>query len=514
MGESLLVQKKINILIENTRIPVDTFNGLVHVEWDPNASVTSLGQLPFFIEFLKLGGLFDSWVEDCPLEFTSPNAPSKRDILGTLLLSILSGHKRYAHVTSIRSDNVNPKLLGMNKVVSEDSLRRSLLKMDEEAGIAWLQEHLNKCYAPLLSEPWILDMDVTVKVLYGKQEGAVRGYNPTKPGRPSHAYHTYSIGNLRLVLDGEVQPGNQTAASYSAPGLWELLDSLPRKKWPKFMRADNAYGTNEIMSEAERRLLPYLFKLKVTKNVKRLIKTIQSNSAWTQAAYGFEGQEAMLQLTGWGEKRRVIILRQQIAADDSYLTEATNDTQLQQLEFDFGDSKDNKAVAYKYSVLVTSLTDDIIALTQHYRDRADSENIFDELKNQWGWGGFATQDLKRCRFLSRTVALIYNWWNIFVRLAKPDKHLEAITSRPLLLHAIGKETSHAGQTSIRITSAHGAASSIQQMLGRIVAFFNELKNSAEQLTTAQCWSRMLSKAVEKFLGGRQLFEPKHLEAPA
>jgi 2-oxoglutarate dehydrogenase complex dehydrogenase (E1) component-like enzyme len=92
--------------------------------------------------------------------------------------------------------------------------------------------------------------------------------------------------------------------------------------------------------------------------------------------------------------------------------------------------------------------------------------------------------------------------------------MEAITSRPLLLHAIGKETTHSGQTAIRITSTHGATSSIQQMLGRIVAFFNELKNSAEQLTTAQCWSRILSKAVEKFLGGRRLFEPKYLEAPA
>ena len=105
VGESSLAKNKTTMFIENTRIPVDTFDGLVHVEWDPNASVTSLGQLPFFIEFLKLGGLFDSWVEDCPLEFSSHNASSKRDILGTLLLSILSGHKRYAHVTSIRSDH-------------------------------------------------------------------------------------------------------------------------------------------------------------------------------------------------------------------------------------------------------------------------------------------------------------------------------------------------------------------------------------------------------------------------
>ena len=35
--------------------------------------------------------------------------------------------------------------------------------------------------------------------------------------------------------------------------------------------------------------------------------------------------------------------------------------------------------------------------------------------------------------MARMVALVYNWWNIFVRLAGPDKHLEAITTRPLLL---------------------------------------------------------------------------------
>ena len=44
---------------------------------------------------------------------------------------------------------------------------------------------------PLLDAPWILDIDTTVKPLYGKQEGAVVSYNPRKPGRPSHSYHTY-----------------------------------------------------------------------------------------------------------------------------------------------------------------------------------------------------------------------------------------------------------------------------------------------------------------------------------
>jgi hypothetical protein len=63
----------------------------------------------------------------------------------------------------------------------------------------------------------------------------------------------------------------------------------------------------------------------------------------------------------------------------------------------------------------------------------DIENVFDELKNQWGWGGFTTQDLHRCRLLAGTVVLVYNWWSLFTRLADPEHHREALTSRPLLL---------------------------------------------------------------------------------
>ena len=73
----------------------DSFAGRAHVEWDAAAPVTPFGQPPFFIDDLKQGGLFDRWVADCPLSFTSPNAPGKRDLLGTVLLSVLSGHRRY-----------------------------------------------------------------------------------------------------------------------------------------------------------------------------------------------------------------------------------------------------------------------------------------------------------------------------------------------------------------------------------------------------------------------------------
>ena len=69
-----------------------------------------------------------------PAVYSSPNAPAKRDVLGTAVLSILAGHWRYAHITALRGDTVNPPLLGMTRVVSEDAVRRGLDKIEVEAG--------------------------------------------------------------------------------------------------------------------------------------------------------------------------------------------------------------------------------------------------------------------------------------------------------------------------------------------------------------------------------------------
>ena len=102
-------------------VALDTFGGRIHVEWDPDAAATPLGQLPFFIEFLKVSGLFNAWVDDCPLTYESNNAPDKRAVLATFLLSILAGHQRYAHITAIRQDGIQPELLGVKQLVSEDA---------------------------------------------------------------------------------------------------------------------------------------------------------------------------------------------------------------------------------------------------------------------------------------------------------------------------------------------------------------------------------------------------------
>ena len=488
-------------------IGIDSFTGPVRIEWDHEAAMTPLGQLPFFVDFLKTAGLFDALIADCPLAYTSPNAPGARELFGTAILSILSGHKRYAHIAALRGDMVLPELLGMKKVVSEDAVRRGFKAVGEDQGAAWLQKHLDYCSAPLLAEPWILDMDTTVKPLYGHQEGAVVGYNPAKPGRPSHTYHTFAMAATRLVLDVDVLAGNENASSYSAPALWALLDRTPRDQWPALLRGDAGFGNELIMREAESRNLPYLFKLRLTKNVRRMIALLPGQEAWTDAGQGWQARESEVRLMGWSRQRRAIVLRRPVKGAPA--APVQKDVR-GQLKLDFPEISAASDI-YEYAVLVTSLVEDLAGFGQLYRDRGDNENIFDELKNQWGWGGFTTHDLARCRLSARLVALVYNWWNIFVRLAEPDWHREAITSRPLLLHAIAARVKHARQTTITITSLHAKAAPAARALRAVAEFLRDLVESAEQLTSLQRWRAILARAYQAFLKGRQLLLPPRLE---
>ena len=482
---------------------IDTYAGPVRVEWDTEATVTPLGHLIFFIEYLKSGGRFDALVANCPLIYASHNSPEVRDVIGTAVLGILAGHWRYAHLTSLRCDPVSAKLLGMQRVKSEDSVRRGMKKIGKTEGEEWLCGHLRDTVYPLLSQPWALDCDTTVKPLYGHQEGAVLGYNPHKPGRPSHAYHSFQISSARLILDVMVKPGNETSSKHSEPHIWELLDRLPRNYWPTFVRGDKDWGNERNMMRCEQEGLPYLFKMRLTKGVRSTAEKLVRGGGWVDAGKGWEGQETTLRLQGWSRSRRVILLRRLVPNTPEKLVSVADD-------LFWSDSKTQKMQEWEFAALVTSLDLEILSLAQLQRDRGDSENPFDELKNQWGWSGFTTSDINRCQIMARLIALIYNWWTLYARLADPEFHHEALTTRALLLNAVARQTRHAGQTHLTITSAHGRREQAQQALEKIAGFFAWLKQTAEHLTKPERWALILSHALQKFLRGRKLQPPPDL----
>jgi hypothetical protein len=97
------------------------------------------------------------------------------------------------------------------------------------------------------------------------------------------------------------------------------------------------------------------------------------------------------------------------------------------------------------------------------------------------------------------VALIYNWWTWYVRLAKPKKRLEAITSRPKLFSAVGRMTRHSGQTKILLTITHEAASQIKRLVSNVRQGIEHVRSIAPQLPGPQRWFTMVRYIVDQIL---------------
>lgn len=500
---------------EASTLRVATPGGRFQVRWDEGGSATALGQLAFFAEFLEVSGLFSRWVEGCPMAYTSPNAPAVVDVLGTWLLSILDGQRRYAHVAGLRGDEVAPRILGMNKLVSDESLRRALAHLapsqprrcgEEERAAraaqlakssAWMDTALAESTREALRTPWVLDTDTTIKLLYGHQAGAEVSYNPRKPGRPSQVLHTYWIGDIRLVLDVEVQGGKSHAAKHGLPRLRRLIERLAPEERPALVRGDTAFGNEGVMTEMEEIGQRYLFKLRQSAGVKRLIERQWSRGDWREVGQGWDAVEAELKLAGWSRARRVVVMRRRVNA--SLAAETRGGGQQQTLHFA---DRTEALKLWEYAVLVTNTHYPCEAIGQLYRDRADCENGFDELKNQWGWGGYTTRDLERCNLSARAVALIYNWWSWYVRLAHPKARLEAITSRPLLLCGVARLTQHAGQSRLLLTLSHAAGDHIKSMIANIRTGLDHVRATAPQLPKSGRWIALVRYIVDKIIAAK------------
>ena len=317
------------------------------------------------------------------------------------------------------------------------------------------------------------------------------------------------MANLRISLGVEVRPGNEHAAAHGLNGLWHTLRALPRSRWPTFARGDCAYGNEKLMGEFETEGLPYLFKLRHTPKVKTLVQdALRHGARWVEAGEGWQAMEAQLQLSGWSRSRRVVLVRESPALAP---VGAQARRRRDHLDLPLADGQvwPRSAAPWsgKIAVLVTSLDAlawPTLAMPRLYRERGDAENCFDELKNQWGWNGYLTRKLSPCRLMANLIALIYNWWNLYVRFYDAEHHREAITSRPALMQGVARQVQSGGQRTVKISILHEKGEAIVRAVSLISKQLHEFMRIAERWTIAQRWAFLLTRLLRCWLGGKWL----------
>ena len=86
MGERKLKLKEVVVAVKRATdeladysapMSVATADGTFQVKWDTKSNATAMRQLAFVAEFFDAAGVFERWVKQCPLLYTSPNAPRR-----------------------------------------------------------------------------------------------------------------------------------------------------------------------------------------------------------------------------------------------------------------------------------------------------------------------------------------------------------------------------------------------------------------------------------------------------
>ena len=163
----------------------------------------------------------------------------------SLLYPMMLGIGRIETSHLLQHNGVFQYLTGLPTYPSPTTLRRFLLRMAPEALLKLRRLH-DTLLAIMAQRPTpprsvIFDLDSTVLTLYGKQEQAQVGYNPTKHGRASYHPLLCFNGATKDYWHGELRPGN----AYTSSGTLELLEAsftkLPKSVKVVKIRADKGF---------------------------------------------------------------------------------------------------------------------------------------------------------------------------------------------------------------------------------------------------------------------------------
>jgi hypothetical protein len=143
-------------------------------------------------------------------------------------------------------------------------------------------------------------------------------------------------------------------------------------------------------------------------------------------------------------------------------------------------------------------------LARLYRERAGAENIHDELKNQWGWGGFTNKLLAPMRIMANMVALIYDRWMLYGRMFEGEHHREAVTSRSSLLEGVAMMTKSGGRRTLKVSLQHEKIGQIEKLILNISRTLQRFSAITKGWEHEQRWACLLTHIFRRWLGRKWL----------
>lgn len=343
------------------------------------------------------------------------------------IVSIWCGACRFAHAETVRFDSTLTRLFDWPKAAGYQAIMRLFKRFDMARNEA-VQESVYRWFFDQVGtlRRITLDMDSTVLTRHGEQEGAMRGYNPGRRGRPSHHPLLAFVAEARMVANFWLRPGN----AYTTNNVLAFIESTLRHLGDKtvgLFRADSGFFDEAILNLLEGRKIDYIISAKLTQ---RLQAAIVRDARWWALETGLELAEITYQAQGWTAPRRIVVVRQSVkrkAAPGKTLSLFADDPDLS---------------GWRYGAMVTSLSLPDVDVWRSYRGRADCENRIKELKADFGLDSFVLNNFWATEAALGFAMLAYNLISLFRQAVLRTKVQSTLATLHGQVLAIGASWHH------------------------------------------------------------------------
>lgn len=364
--------------------------------------VSGWGGVAVLMRFLDRLGVREFLEQALPDGRTSPNQVGVVDLTMQLFATILTGGSRFSHAGRIAGDPVMKALLGATRLGDPMTLTRYFGGLRQSQS-----EHLHEVLQQLIMQQLlshrsddVLDLDSTVFTRCGEQEGAERGYNPSRRGRRSHHPLLGMLAESKCIVHSWLRRGDASTFRGVNEFFSELVSRLPEGFSIRAVRADAGFCSTEFLETLESHNTRYAIAMKISKPVRRWCASL---SRWTEIEQGLAISEGMYHPHYWKAPRRVIVIRKQVRHE------------VHDVLFEITD--------WDYHAIVTTVSSEPIEGWRFYNGRGDCENRIKELKYDFNADGFCLQSFWGTEAVFRLNCFLFNLVSEFKRVVLRDTTL-------------------------------------------------------------------------------------------
>jgi hypothetical protein len=374
-------------------------------------AVTPYGGVAVLAEYLKKIGYAEQVREAMPIETKSPNAIPPVDIYTGFWLSVLAGGRRFAHASLLRRDRGLHALLGINRFPTDDTVRNFFKKFTQRLvyefySVMWRWQIAR---VPQRADGYSLDLASTVFERYGRQQGALKGHNPRKHGRPSHHPLLAVLAEVHFVLHGWLRSGNCGTARGVVEFLKEALAQLNGSQRIRVVRADSGFFDEKLLGFLEQRELPYIIVARMTSWLKRAAARVRE---WRELDENYAVGEFQMSLSTWNKQRRFVVVRERIREPKGTVGRKLIDVP-----------------GYTFRLFVTNRSEPPEDLWRDYNQRASMENRIAELKYDLAADDFCLHEFFATEAAFLSILMLFNLLGEMQRMSGMKQYRRPATLR-------------------------------------------------------------------------------------